>query len=248
MPADHPWHVLSLPRTPYLEAWRLQHRLLAARQQGMVPDTLVLLEHPHVYTLGRKAVPEHLLFSPAELADRGVETHWVDRGGDITYHGPGQVVGYIICDLRERGLDAHGYLRAVEEVLLQALAAYGIAGRRDPEYTGMWVGDEKVGAIGVRVSRGVSMHGFALNLAPDFSLFAGIVPCGIRNRGVTSLERLLGAAPDTEAVHAVLVTALQRVFGGEARWVTLEQALADAPDVPQPVSDPPARYAQASPG
>lgn len=242
--SNTPWHILTLPRTPYLEAWRLQHRLLAARQAGLIPDTLVLVEHPHVYTLGRKAVPEHLLFSAAELAERGVETYWVDRGGDITYHGPGQIVGYVICDLRQRGLDAHGYLRAVEEVLLQALAAYGIAGRRDPEYTGMWVADEKVGAIGVRVSRGVSMHGFALNLNPDLSLFDGIVPCGIRDRGVTSLARVLGDAPETEAVRVVLMTALQRVFGGEARRVTLEQALADAPDVPQPVSDPPTRYAR----
>jgi lipoate-protein ligase B len=243
MNSDTPWQVLSLPRTPYVEAWRLQHRLLAARQAGGVPDTLVLVEHPHVYTLGRKAVPEHLLFSPAELAERSVESYWVDRGGDITYHGPGQTVGYLICDLRERGLDAHGYLRAAEEVLLGALDAYGIAGRRDPEYTGVWVGDEKVAAIGVRVSRGVSMHGFALNVDPDLAMFSGIVPCGIRDRGVTSLRTLLGAAPDAEDVRAVLATAVQRVFGGQARRVTLGQALADAPDVPEPKSDPPARYA-----
>ena len=102
---DNPWQVVNLGLTPYTEAWRLQHRLLAARIEGMVPDTLVLLEHPHVYTFGRRAVPEHLLLTPAQLAERGVETVWVDRGGDITYHGPGQITGYLICDLRERGLE-----------------------------------------------------------------------------------------------------------------------------------------------
>ncbi len=241
--SDNPWWVLTLPRTPYLEAWRLQHRLLAARQQGLIPDTLVLLEHPHVYTLGRRALPEHLLFTVGELAARGVDSYWVDRGGDITYHGPGQVVGYVICDLRERELDAHGYLRAIEAVLLQALAAYGIAGRRDPEYTGVWVADEKLAAIGVRVSRGVSMHGFALNVDPDLALFAGIVPCGIRDRGVTSLRALLGEPPVLAAVHAVLTTALAHVFGGDTQRVTLERAVAEAPDVPAPTSDPPARFA-----
>ncbi len=241
--SDSPWWVLALPQTPYVEAWRLQHRLLAARQQGLIPDTLLLLEHPHVYTLGRGAVPQHLLFDADGLAARGITTCWVDRGGDITYHGPGQVVGYVICDLRERGLDAHSYLRAIEAVLLQVLAAYGIAGRRDPEYTGVWVGDEKVAAIGVRVSRGVSMHGFALNVDPDLALFTGIVPCGIRDRGVTSLRVLLGQPPAIEAVHAVLITALAQVFGGDTQRVTLEHAVAEAPDVQAPVSDPPARFA-----
>lgn len=245
MRAEALWNLLSLPLTPYREAWRLQHRLLAARQQGLVPDTLVLLEHPHVYTLGRGARPDHLLLTPQEMRRWGVETYWIDRGGDITYHGPGQTVGYVICDLRSRGLDAHGYLRALEDVLLQALAAYGIEGRRDAQYTGVWVGDEKVAAIGVRVSRGVSMHGFALNVDPDLALFGGIVPCGIPDRGVTSLARLLGQPPDADSVRAVLATAVQRVLGGEARRVTLEQAVAGAPDVPEPQSDPPARFAAA---
>lgn len=209
---DHPWHILTLPRTPYLDAWRLQHRLLAARQQGIVPDTMALLEHPHVYTLGRKAVPEHLLFSPEELAARGVETHWVDRGGDITYHGPGQLVGYPIFDLEGHRKDVHWYLRSVEEALIRALAEFGLEAGRVTGRTGVWVGDEKVAAIGVGVRRWVTWHGFALNVSTDLDAFSLIVPCGIRDKGVTSLQRLLGRAVDPDEARTAVLRGFAEVF------------------------------------
>ena len=130
---DNPWQVVNVGLVPYPEAWRLQHRLLAARIEGLVPDTLVLLEHPHVYTFGRRAVPEHLLLTPAQLAERGVETVWVDRGGDITYHGPGQRVAYAMLDLSRRRQDVRAFVGALEDWLIDALADVGVRGTRRAE-------------------------------------------------------------------------------------------------------------------
>jgi lipoate-protein ligase B len=189
----------------YSEAWDLQKRLVDARVEDEIPDTLLLLEHPHVYTLGRSGHAENVLLDEAALATIGAQLFWVDRGGDVTYHGPGQLVGYPIVHLARLGKDTHQHLRRIEDVLIRALGDFGLAGHREPEYTGVWVGDEKVAAIGVRVSRWVTSHGFALNVDPDLSYFANIIPCGIRQKGVTSLSRLLGRPVSrAEAETAVL--------------------------------------------
>jgi len=185
-----------LGRVPYGEADALQRALLERADD----DYLLLLEHPHVYTLGKSADPAHVLVPPASVGADLVRT---DRGGDVTYHGPGQLVGYPIVTLpewRAGQRDVVAYVRHLEDVLMSALADFGIAARRDDGYTGVWVGGEKIAAIGVRVSRGRTRHGFALNVAPDLSMFDHIVPCGIPDRGVTSLAAQLGSAPEMRAV------------------------------------------------
>ena len=177
-----------LGRVPYGEADRLQRAL----HERAADDYLLLLEHPHVYTLGTTADPAHVLVPPATV---GAELVHVDRGGDVTYHGPGQLVGYPIVTLPEwrDGLrDVVAYVRLLEDVLIGALAGFGIEAHREPRYTGVWVGDEKIAAIGVKVARGRTRHGFALNVDPDLAMFDHIVPCGIRDRGVTSMAALLG--------------------------------------------------------
>lgn len=201
-----------LGTVPYREAWELQRRLVARRAAGAIPDTLLLLSHPPVITLGRGGRREHLVAAPAALAARGVEVLETDRGGDITFHGPGQVVGYGIVDLSRRGRDLHRYLRDVEETLIGALAEFGIEGRRAPGWTGVWVGDAKVAAIGIRVSRWIAHHGFALNVATDLSYFDFIVPCGIQGKRVTSMEEILGRSVDRSEVEGALGRAFAAVF------------------------------------
>jgi len=185
-----PLSVLRPGTVGYLEAWDLQRRLAAARASGaLARDVVILLEHPPVYTLGRRADRTNVLFDDATLADRGIEVVPVDRGGDVTYHGPGQLVGYPILQLA--GLRVVDYVRALEEILIRALTSVGVTGERSEGYTGVWVGDAKVAAIGVRVSAGrITTHGFALNVRPDLDDFTGIVPCGISDRGVCSLASL----------------------------------------------------------
>lgn len=192
--------LLHLGLVDYQEAWALQKELAQARREGRIGDALLLLEHPHTYTLGRGAREEHLLLTQEELARLGAQVYWVDRGGDITYHGPGQLVGYPILDLRGLFLDAHRYLRTLEEVLIQALADFGIAAQRHPGYTGVWVGEEKIAAIGVKIAHWTTSHGFALNVNTDLDYFSYIVPCGIPDRGVTSMARLLGSPVNLDAV------------------------------------------------
>jgi lipoyl(octanoyl) transferase len=201
-----------LGTVPYREAWELQRRLVTRRAAGAIPDTLLLLSHPPVITLGRGGRREHLVAAPAALAARGVEVLETDRGGDITFHGPGQVVGYGIVDLSRRGRDLHRYLRDVEETLIGALAEFGIEGRRAPGWTGVWVGDAKVAAIGIRVSRWIAHHGFALNVATDLSYFDFIVPCGIQGKSVTSMEEILGHSVDRSEVEGALGRAFAAVF------------------------------------
>ena len=200
----------------YQKAWDLQSRLVAQRQAGEAPDTLLLLQHPHTYTFGRRGTPDHLLLDEEQLTRRGIAVHWVDRGGDITYHGPGQIVGYPIIDLRAGGLDVHRYLRALEEVLLRVLGGFSIAAGRDPGYTGVWTAGGKIAAIGVKVSRGVTSHGFALNVNTDLSYFEGIVPCGIPDRPVTSMQALLGRCLEIEAVEDAIEERFAEVFGEAA--------------------------------
>jgi lipoyl(octanoyl) transferase len=208
--------LLRLGLVPYGEAIELQRRVAAARSAGRAPDTLLLLQHPPTITLGVRADPAHVLLPAEELARRGVAVVQSDRGGDVTYHAPGQIVGYPILKLSQHGGDLGRYVRGVEEVIIRTLAAYGLEGERVPGLTGVWVdgGRAKVCAIGVRLSAaGVTSHGFALNVRPDLSGFAQIVPCGIGDRAVTSLAQLLGdAAPDEEHVAAELIRRFAEVF------------------------------------
>lgn len=208
--------VVDLGLTAYGFAWELQREVFDLRLRGEVPDVLLLNEHDHVYTLGRNADPNHLLANEEELRNGGIEVCRIDRGGDITYHGPGQVVGYPILDLSGYYRDVHRYLRDLEEVIIRTLAGFGISGRRDGHFTGVWAGGEKIAAIGVRVSRWVTMHGFALNVNTDLSYFERIIPCGIFHRGVTSMQRLLGREIAMADVSREIVKHFAGVFGVEA--------------------------------
>jgi lipoyl(octanoyl) transferase len=225
--------VRRLGRVAYADGLALQERLVVERQQSAIPDTLLLLEHEPVFTLGRNARQENVLFPADALRARGFDVFETGRGGDVTYHGPGQVVGYPILDLKPDRQDVHRYVRDLEEVMIRTCAAFGVAAERIKGCTGCWVGDEKIGAIGVRLSRWVTSHGFAFNVNVDLAPFRLIVPCGIRGKGVTSLERLLGRAPDSEAVadrlaHAMLAVFSRELGDGSARTISRPPGNGDA--------------------
>ncbi|MCC7154218.1 MAG: lipoyl(octanoyl) transferase LipB [Bryobacterales bacterium] len=202
--------VHELGRTGYTQALELQQSLEERRKRGEIPDQLLLLEHPHVLTLGRNGRLDNVLVSQDRLRELGIEFYENNRGGDITYHGPGQIVGYPIFDLREWKRDVVAYVRSLEEVIIRSLAAFHINAARDPGATGVWTGGAKVCAIGVHISRWVTTHGFALNWTTDLNYFQYIVPCGL-TRPVTSMERL-GVNVPREAVHAALVASFAEVF------------------------------------
>jgi lipoyl(octanoyl) transferase len=197
----------------YGAALELQKQFEAERKQGLIPDQLLLLEHPHVITLGRNARREHLLAGEELLARAGVSVYESDRGGDITYHGPGQLVGYPVIDLKDWKRDVGAYMRAIEQVIIDTLEAFGIAAGRIPKLTGVWVGERKIAAIGVHISRWVTTHGFALNVNTDLNFFQYIVPCGL-TRPVTSMAQL-GVAADLPAVARVLAAHFGRIFDCE---------------------------------
>jgi lipoyl(octanoyl) transferase len=206
--------VRRLGRMPYGEALALQRALVEQRRAGEVGDLLLLVEHPHVITLGVRGDGgrSHILAGDELLVSRGVEVHETGRGGDVTYHGPGQLVGYPIIDLRPDRCDVHRYVRDLEEVLIRTASDFGIHAGRVQGLTGVWVGREKLAAIGVRLSRWITSHGFAFNVATDLDYFNLIVPCGIPDRGVTSLERLLGRSIAREAVEDRIVAHVCAVF------------------------------------
>ena len=183
--------VRRLGLVPYREAWALQQELAADRRAGRIPDTVVLLQHPHTYTIGRSGTRDHVFLTERELAERDITCLEVDRGGDVTYHGPGQLVGYPILDLGETP-DVGRYLRLLEGSLIDVLADFGVASDRLSGYTGVWIGNRKIAAIGVKVAQGVTTHGFALNVATDLSYFSHILPCGIPDKGITSMALELG--------------------------------------------------------
>jgi lipoyl(octanoyl) transferase len=203
--------VRRLGRVPYDDAWALQNRVANDRRAGLVPDTLILLEHPHTYTIGRSGTRDHVFLNEAELSARGITCLDVDRGGDVTYHGPGQLVGYPIVDLGAKP-DVGLYLRNLESCLIDALADFGIASGRLSGYTGVWIGDRKIAAIGIKVSQGVTTHGFALNVSTDLSLFTHILACGIPDKGVTSMAVELGAAPPMTAVEEAFIARFSERF------------------------------------
>jgi lipoate-protein ligase B len=205
--------VCNLGRTRYADTWNLQHKLLGFRQRGQIEDMLLYTEHHHVYTIGKGGDDNHLLASEAELIRDGTEVYHIDRGGDITYHGPGQVVGYPIIDLNQFSPDIHAYLRQLEEVLIGSLSKFGIRGNREEGMTGVWAGGEKIAAIGVKVSRWVTMHGFALNVNTDLQKFSRIIPCGIFHKGVTSMKQILGREIPLVEVEASITESFVSVFG-----------------------------------
>ena len=213
-------HVVRLGRMAYDDALEAQARQVEARRSGEVGDTLLLVEHPPVITLGarNRITASHIVASDAELARQQVAVVQTGRGGDVTYHGPGQLVGYPIFDLRPDRCDVHQYVRDLEEVLIRAIASFGIVGVRVPGLSGVWVGDagreEKIAAIGVRISRWITSHGFALNVSTNLEHFGLIVPCGIVDRGVTSMERVLGRQVAMSEVEAAVVAGMTQVFGG----------------------------------
>ncbi len=220
-----------LGRVEYSAAWEWQRELFAARLAGHVPDTALLLEHPPTYTLGRRTRPRDLLYGEDELRARGIEVFEVDRGGRATCHAPGQLVGYPIMALGDR-YDVLGYLRRLENALIATAADYGVTAARDPEHTGVWVGSDKLCAIGVKITRGITMHGFALNVATDLGYFAGIVPCGIKGRWVTSIAHETGERPGLHEVAARAAHHLAAAFGSPLEWVpgaAIERS--PAPDV-----------------
>lgn len=203
-------------RVGYADALARQREAAQALRAGTGPETLFLLEHAPVVTMGRRATGDHVLLPPEELARRGVELVETDRGGDVTFHGPGQIVGYPILDLNDHRRDVKWYVQQLEEVLIRTCARHGVHAGRVEGMTGAWVGDEKIGAIGVRVERWITSHGFALNVATDLEYFGLIIPCGLRGRGVTSLAARLGRAPAMESVLRDVEETFKEVFGGRA--------------------------------
>jgi lipoyl(octanoyl) transferase len=215
--------IWQLGRVAYADAWALQNQLSEVRGAGNGVDRLLLLEHPHTYTLGSSGHDEYVLMPPDERERLGITLFRVDRGGDVTYHGPGQIVGYPILQLprdHELRTNVSGYVRGLEQVIIRTLSVYGIASKPIPGLTGVWVdtprGDEKIAAIGVRINvKAVTKHGFALNVNTDLRYFDGIIPCGIRDKGVTSMAALLGAPVDEVDVRQVIVDQFGVVFGYE---------------------------------
>jgi len=210
--------VHRLGRVAYRDAVAIQRTLVEDRRADRIPDTLLLLQHPHVLTLGAKlaSARANVIAAPGELAARGVEVFEAGRGGDVTYHGPGQLVAYPILDLRPDRCDVHRYVRDLEEVMIRVAADFGLRAGRVDGFSGTWIGDRKIGAVGVRISRWITSHGVALNISTDLDYFDLIVPCGIADKEVTSLARELGRSVDHLTVENVFIRHFSDVFGRSA--------------------------------
>ncbi len=210
----------------YKEAWELQKEVLELRLNSKVSDVLFLLEHPHTYTLGKIADKKNLVASQEYLNKNNVSVYEIDRGGDITYHGPGQIVGYPIINLNQWQNDTHKYLRALEELIIQTCSYYGLKSARVPKYTGVWLDERKIAAIGIKVSRWITMHGFAFNVNTDLSLFSGIIPCGISDKEVTSLQKELNREIEIDEVKTLLVKNFKEIFNyDEVKSLSKEELL-----------------------
>ena len=215
--------VISFNRMAYNRAWDLQKRLHQQVVEGALPNLLLLLEHPHVYTLGRRGKSSDILVDSEKLSTLGVEVHYTDRGGEVTYHGPGQLIGYPIVNLRAWGGGPLKYVQTLEETLIATLAEFGVRGASDSKPTGVWVGNAKIAAIGVKVSRGSTLHGFALNVDPDLSYFDHIVPCGMPESRVTSVASERSGDISVREVMPVLARKFGEAFGMDVEWATLER-------------------------
>ena len=200
--------VQNIGRKSYKAVWDLQKEMQQQRINGNIEDTLILVEHDPVYTLGKNANEDHLLQS----RDESIDVFNIERGGDITFHGPGQLVVYPILDLSNYKKSVSWYMRTLEQVLIDTLIEFKITAQRNDDLTGVWVGDEKIAALGVRISRWVTMHGFALNVNPDLSFYDGIIPCGIFDHGVTSMEQLLGETQNNDNVKNMVIEKFNKCF------------------------------------
>lgn len=196
----------------YDKAWRLQKAIFDKRLKGEIEDILLLLEHPNTYTLGKVAKKEHLIGSEDYLKENNFTVYDIDRGGDITYHGPGQIVGYPIIDLNNWKKDTHLYLRSLEETIMLTCKDYGLDTKRNEKYTGVWIEDRKIAAIGIKVSRWITMHGFAFNINTDLKHFNGIIPCGIKDKDVTSLQREFNRIFEISEVKNALLKHFSEIF------------------------------------
>jgi len=197
----------------YKEAWDLQKEILKLRYEKKITDILFLLEHPHTYTLGKTADKNNLISTEVYLKENKISVYDIDRGGDITYHGPGQIVGYPIINLNEWIKDTHKFLRALEEVLIETCESYGIAAGRNSKYTGVWINNRKIAAIGIKISRWITMHGFAFNVNTNLDFFKGIIPCGISDKDVTSLQKELNREIDIKSAKEIILKNFMNIFG-----------------------------------
>ncbi len=233
-------YLVRLGRMAYQEAWDLQRATGAAVERGSLPDTVLLVEHPPVYTVGRGARGslENLLWDEDRRRAEGIELHMVDRGGDITYHGPGQLVGYPILDLTRHGQDIHRYLRLLEDAVMRTLARFGIEAERMPPHTGVFIGQDKIAAIGVKAANWITQHGFALNVDPRLQHFTGIIPCGLGDKGVTSMAQVLGRPVALEAVMPVVEQELGAVFGFRYRAMDVDALRIAASSADREVREP----------
>ena len=200
--------ILDLGLSPFKEVWDLQKELVKKRQNGQIKDTLILAEHEPVYTLGKNADENHIL----QNSPRDVKTYQIERGGDVTFHGPGQLVGYPIMDLHNYNKSISCYMRSLEQLIIDTLAEFRVTAERKDGLTGVWVGDEKIAALGVRVTRWITMHGFALNVSPDLTYYSGIIPCGIFEYGVTSMAKHLTNQVAVDSVKQVLIEKFMNQF------------------------------------
>ncbi len=205
-------HVIDLGRQPYRPVWHYQKQLQQLRMTHQIPDTLVLVEHDPVYTIGKNGTDLHVVASETFLKSRGIEIVHVDRGGDVTYHGPGQLVGYPIFDLHQHRQSVSWYMRQLEEVFIRLLREWHVDADRQEGYTGVWVGEDKIVALGVRISRWITLHGFAFNVNTDLSFYDGIIPCGLFHRGVTSLAQLLQRPVTLHEVKPQVIKQFRKVF------------------------------------
>ena len=200
--------ILDLGVRSYKKVWDLQKELVKKRQNGQINDTLILVEHEPVYTLGKNADENHIL----QHTPRNVKTYQIERGGDVTFHGPGQLVGYPILDLHNYKKSINWYMRGLEQLLIYTLAEFMVTAERKEGLTGVWVGDEKIAALGVRVTRWITMHGFSLNVTPDLTYYSGIIPCGIFDYGVTSMAKLLTDEVTVDSVKQILIKKFMKQF------------------------------------
>ena len=212
-------NILKLGLSDYASTWDLQKRVFDLRLKNLIDDTLILCEHPHTYTVGKNGVDnvsKHLLMNKEELEKNNISVFEIDRGGDITYHGPGQIVGYPILNLNNHYRDMHRYLRDIEEAVIRSIGAFGITGKRVEAVTGVWVdtprGSEKICAIGVKVTRWITMHGFALNVNSNLDFFNNIIPCGITDKGVTSMQKISGKEFPLSDIEDRIITSFEEVF------------------------------------
>jgi lipoyl(octanoyl) transferase len=214
---------IDLGLSDYRYCWELQKKIHLFKQQNKSPDVIITTEHNHVYTLGKAGTKDHLLINDVQLKNQNIAYYEIDRGGDLTYHGPGQLVCYPIFDLNNFYLDTHKYLRDLEEVIVQTLKAFNIDSRKDEEYTGVWVGEEKICAIGIKVSKWITMHGLAFNINNELNFFDKIIPCGIFHKGVTSLKKLTNLETDMKKVTDIMIMNMKSVFKIETKEINIDR-------------------------